>query len=283
MIHVSYSRGYWSHWYIYVIIKKILGIKYIVTIHGGGLTKWKPNYPYLSFFKNSEVITGVSNRIIKEYENRSKRKLIFTPPLIPFRILSNKKELRKKWGLDPDQTVLLYVGSIKPLKAVDSLIEALSRLSKESINRNQLTIFIAGEGISKKSLELRVFELGLESNIFFLGNIERSKVPELYCIADLYTLCSEFEGLPISLLEAFANKLPCITSDAPGISEMSLNNQNSLMFKTRDSNDYAKKLDSLLNNKELRNKLGKNAYKFYHKNYSYHVLINSFKDIIDKT
>ncbi len=281
-VHVSFSKEYWTHWLIYVIIKKILGIKYIMTIHGGSLAEWKPKWPYKLFFKHAEFITGVSDRIINEYEKRAGRNVIFTPPLIPFTILNSKNEFRKKWSVNPDSIVLLYVGSIKPLKAVDSLIEALNIFTKEKIQKNNLIVLIAGDGESKSELEQRVISLNLQDNIKFLGNIKREEVPELYNLADMYTICSEFEGLPISLLEAFANNLPCITSDAPGLHNLSINNKNSLLFKTRDVNDYAQKIELLLSDLELQKQLKNSANLYYENHFSYNTLVNDFKNIIDK-
>ena len=71
LLHISFSRAYWTHWFVYVIAYKLLNIKYVMTIHGGGLAPWRPKWPYYLFFKYAETITGVSNRIIEEYTKRS--------------------------------------------------------------------------------------------------------------------------------------------------------------------------------------------------------------------
>lgn len=281
-VHVSFSKAYWTHWYIYVIAKKLFKIKYIFTIHGGSMAKWKPKWPYHSFFKYAESITGVSERIVNEYKKRSKKNITFTPPLIPFNVIKEKNKFKKKWFIENDNFIILYVGSIKPLKAVDSLIEAISLLPKNIIIQKKLKVLIAGNGISKNNLEIRVRELNLQDIIIFLGNVEREDVPQLYNLADIYTICSEFEGLPISLLEAFANKLPCVTSNAPGISNLSLKNKNTLMFETRNSQDYSEKLMTLINDNCLRDELSENAIGYYENHFSYQVLINSFKNIFDR-
>lgn len=281
LVHISFSKAYWTHWFVYVLVKKILGIKYIITIHGGSLAAWKPKWVYKYFFKNAESITGVSYRILEEYKKRSNRNIIYTPPLIPFKVIGSKNKFRKKWNIAQKELVILYVGSIKPLKAVDSLIEAVGLLDKKVIFENNVKVLIAGDGISRDGLTLRVTELGLENTIRFLGNITREEIPELYNLADIYTICSEYEGLPISTLEAFANELPCITSNAPGLNDLSLNNKNSFLFKTRDSEDYADKIELLIKNKKLQKELKQNAYNYYQKHFSYQVLVDSFKKIID--
>ena len=282
LVHLSYARSYWTHWFVYVLAKKLLGIKYMFTIHGGGLSEWKPNFPYKSFFKNAETITGVSEKIITEYSKRSNREIVFTPPLIPFDVILPKNQDREKWLVEPNDKVLLYVGSLKPLKSVDTLIEALGIITNKKLKVFKIKVLIVGDGISRKKLESRVTELNLQNTVRFLGNIDREVVNQLYNIADIYTICSEYEGLPISSLEAFANELPCITSDAPGLVEVSLNNKNTLLFKTKDSYDYAQKIEILFNSTKLQNELRMSAGEYFKKSFSYDNLLNRFKNIIDK-
>ena len=283
LIHISYTVDFWSHSLVIVLVRKILNIKYIATIHDGNFAKWKPKWPYRMFFKYASKITGVSDRIIKEYEKRSNRNdLIFTPPLIPFNIIAPKKKLIKKWAINSDEIVMLYVGSLKPLKSVDTLIEALGIISAEKLFNYKLKVLIAGDGVSKNELEDRVVEYNLQDRVRFLGNVKTEVISELYNLADIYTICSEYEGLPISTLEAFANNLPCITSNAPGLIKLSENNKNTILFKTKDSVDYANKIELVLNDSELQEELKKNGKKYYHDLFSYDVLVNDFKKIINE-
>ncbi len=260
LIHVSFSSASWVHWFTFYLINKLLKVKYMVTIHGGQLAQWNPKriFAYKQFFKNAFKITGVSQRIIDEYTIRTNRDdIVFTPPLIPFNIITPKNRFRDKWHINSDDVVLIYVGSLKPLKSVDTLIEALGIISLKKLEQYKLKLLIAGDGVSRKELENRMKELNLQTIVRFLGTIDTKKINQIYNLADIYTICSEYEGLPISTLEAFANKLPCVTSDAPGLHNLSMNNKNTLLFKTKDKYDYAKKIEILLNNKEMQNQLKK--------------------------
>ena len=282
LLHISYTFAFWTHYLLHVIVKKILGIPYMVTIHDGNLAPWKPSWPYKTFFNQAAKVTGVSDRIIKEYGERTGREdIIFTPPLIPFNIITPKNKFRNKWNVKPDEFVLLYVGSLKPLKSVETLIEALGIISSKKLKEYKLKVLIAGDGISRKELEHRTVELNLYEQVHFLGNIKTEQVAELYNVADFFTLCSEYEGLPIVVLEAFANQLPCITSDAPGLNNISEDNKNTLLFKTKESKDYADKIEMVLNDDRLRLQLEKNGNLYYQKLFSYEVFITNFKNIID--
>lgn len=280
-LYFGYSRSYWTYWMVFILLKNIFKVHYGFTMHGGGLSTTRPKFPFFVLGKKADFITGVSQRIVSENQQRLQKEIVYTPPLLPFDVIATKDKYRMKWGISPEEKVLLYVGSIKPLKAVDTLIEALGVLSLSIFVKYKLKVLIAGDGPSRKALEHRVRELNLNESVIFLGAVKRRDVSQLYNLADLYTICSEFEGLPISLLEAFANKLPCITSDAPGLIDMSNNQQNTITFTTRDHIDYAHKLKELLENKKLQYVLKNNVYRYYQDNFSYTKLLEIFKDIIN--
>lgn len=282
LVHLSYARSHWLFWYVFVLLKKIFKINYIFTVHGGGMSEWKPKLPFKLFFKNASSVTGVSKRIVSEYKNRSEREIIFTPPLVPFEIITeDKKLLKERINIDSNQLVLLYVGSIKKLKRVDTLIESLKVIGKKKLKNLKLKVLICGDGDMRKELEDKAILYELDTIVTFLGNIGRDRISQFYRLADFYVICSEFEGLPISLLEAYANNIPCITSDAPGLLEMSQNNQNSLLFKVGNHNDLAEKIEFLIQNKNLQTKIRDNALNFYKNNFSYDNLIKKFNSIIE--
>ena len=281
LLYFSYTRSYWTNWLVYIICNNLLKIKYAFTIHGGGLSKWSPYVIHKKLFDRATFITGVSQRIIDEYTKRSGRQIVYTPPLVPFDVISQKNKYRSDLGVLKDEVVLLYVGSLKPLKSVNTLIDALGLITAAKLKEYRLKVLIAGDGISREYLEAKTKELKVDKFVKFLGIIPRDKINQLYNMADIYTICSEFEGLPISLLEAFANEIPSLTSDAPGLINMSLNNENTLLFKTKDHLDYAKKIELLVNDASLREKLSKNSRFYYENNFSYQSLLSTFTKLID--
>jgi glycosyltransferase involved in cell wall biosynthesis len=60
-------------------------------------------------------------------------------------------------------------------------------------------------------------KMGLRK-VLFLGHVDHDRdLPDLYACADYYLMTSEYEGLPLTLLEAMASGLPCIVSDLPNL------------------------------------------------------------------
>ena len=282
LIYFSHARGHWFYWLMIIFFKKIFNINYGFTMHGGGTNNKKSKFPFKSLCRNAAFITGVSKPILERTKKLVQTEVAFTPPLVPFNIIEPKNKYRNQWNINADDFVILYVGSLKSLKAVDSLIEALGHITIKKLKDKKVRVIIAGDGKLRESLEKRSRELKLDSIIDFLGNVPREKICELYNLADIYTICSEFEGTPIAMLEAFANDIPCVTSDGPGLIDLSENNKNTLLFETRNSDDYARKLDNLLSDVDLRNKLRKNAKRFYEEKYSYDKMIQIFSERISK-
>ncbi|MBN1311621.1 MAG: glycosyltransferase family 4 protein [Anaerolineae bacterium] len=114
---------------------------------------------------------------------------------------------------------LIIVGTIdQPYKAHDVLIDALGISSQRGLN---LRLLVVGDGRNRLALEQQVRQLGLSSNVFFLGQLPAgTPVREQLDLADLFVLPSRYEGLPRAMIEAMARGLPCIGSTVGGIPEL---------------------------------------------------------------
>lgn len=113
-------------------------------------------------------------------------------------------DLRKAFGLSPNDKVIVLVGSLRPQKNYHFLKEIASEL-----NDNSFHFFICGGGkISEGNINPAEFES--YPTIHFLGL--RSDVSAIENGADLFLSCASFEGLPIAVLEAYFNGIPCVLS-----------------------------------------------------------------------
>ncbi|XQW85407.1 glycosyltransferase family 4 protein [Thalassotalea piscium] len=113
---------------------------------------------------------------------------------------------------------LVFIGSLNQLyKAPDILLKAFAQLVAEDSNF-QLTII--GTGIHQNMLEQLAEELNVTANISFTGEINHEQVLKHLQAAELFVLPSRTEGLPRAMIEAMAQALPCIGSNAGGIPEL---------------------------------------------------------------
>lgn len=118
-----------------------------------------------------------------------------------------RKQLRSKYGIT-DKIVVGNVGRLVYPKNQRFLIDVYAKVCE---TRNDLMLLIIGDGELREELEKHALETGVSQSVLFLG--KKSNLNELYQMMDLFVLPSNFEGLPITLIEAQASGLKCLVSD----------------------------------------------------------------------
>ncbi|MEG1524102.1 MAG: glycosyltransferase family 1 protein [Clostridia bacterium] len=116
--------------------------------------------------------------------------------------------LRRELGIDEDTFVVGHVGRFTYAKNHNLLIDIFRALQQERPNS---TLLLIGEGELEESVRGKVKAFGLTDCIRFLG--VRNDVSKLYSAMDVFCLPSFYEGLPVVLVEAQVNGLPCVVSD----------------------------------------------------------------------
>jgi glycosyltransferase involved in cell wall biosynthesis len=150
---------------------------------------------------------------------------------------------------DRARPLLVAVGRLKAPKDFVTLVRALGLLRPGSFDA-----LIVGEGPDRPMLEDEVRRLGLEDRVRFAG--ERHDVPDLLAAADAFVLSSFSEGLPVSVLEAMAAKLPVVASRVGGMPEVVLDGVTGLLVEPGDPEKLAAALDRIVADRDLRRSLG---------------------------
>jgi glycosyltransferase involved in cell wall biosynthesis len=270
IVHLPYTSngGRWG--FVMPLLKKVFGVRYLLYIHGGGMKPWRWFNADKSLFKNASKIVAVSKIIKNEYESRSAREIEVIYPLVPFEETAEKAEsIRKKLNFTAQDKILLFVGSLKKLKAPDIVLKAFISLGSDFISKQKLKLIFVGEGNLKDKLLAEVKEKGLEPFVSFTGKIPYEYVPEYYKISNIYIISSQFEGTPKTLLEAMFNKVPVIASDVRGINNIVAHERQALLFKQDDSGQLKENLRQLIGNNSLQNKLVEAAWQSYSEAFSF--------------
>lgn len=253
---LTFSRSKWFYWVYYPILKGLFGLRYTIIIHGGGLTKWRFKAPFKWFFQNADHVIGISDRIQDEYQKRTGVEVKLMPPLIPFHLSElSDSEAKQKLELPIGALVIVQVGSLKSIKHPETAFEAFQELGKEFVEENNLMIVYAGDGPDRAPLETKLAASEFSSHFLFLGNVEREEVKHVYKAADLYVIASDFEGTPLSMLEAMANEIPVMASNAPGINAVINHEDNGLLFTTGNGKELAEHIRTLVTNTDLASSL----------------------------
>jgi 1,2-diacylglycerol 3-alpha-glucosyltransferase len=148
---------------------------------------------------------------------------------------------RDKYHLDPDKSVILFVGRVDAEKKIDVIIRALKIRDK-----NDIQFAIAGKGSHNKHLEKLVDQLGLGEQVRFLGFVPDEDLPSLLNSVDIFTMPSEAELLSIASLEAMACGKPLLLANARALPELVHDGVNGYLFAPGSARDAALKIDQLL-------------------------------------
>jgi glycosyltransferase involved in cell wall biosynthesis len=270
VFHVPHTNNANGLSIIFPIIKRFLGIDYILVLHDGGMENIKNSNSHQLLFRHAKNIVAVSEASKKEYAKFIKTPIIVIPSVIPFlrsKIIRNA--LKDKYGFVMKDKLIIVVGSISPLKGNDIVLDAFMKLTEEYIHEQSLHLLFAGSGILKEELQLYVSESNIKPYIHFLGNIQNSDIHEIYAIADIYVIASKHESLSITTLEAMNNNLPIVASDVEALNTTIEDKYSGLLYKRGDSNELAGKFKTLLQNPDLASELGHNAKEHYEKHFSY--------------
>ncbi len=123
-----------------------------------------------------------------------------------------RSELRERLHINETDIVIGLFANFRKQKNHPLLLNALHLLRSQGLTNIKLVL--AGDGPERQAIEQMIHDLSLESCVLLLGM--RSDIPELMNMIDIYCLPSRFEGLPFSLIEAFAAGKPVVATDVDG-------------------------------------------------------------------
>jgi len=169
--------------------------------------------------------------------------------------------LRQAFGIEPNNRIVLYVGRFDPIKGLDYLLEAMSRL--RGLNA---VLVLAGTGESRDLLEQQAQDLGIESRVRFTGYVSPEQTVVWYAAATVAVLPSitmnsgrELWGLVVN--EAMNQGTPVIATEAVGAAagELLADQVNGRVVRERDSQALAAAIEQIVADPEARERMSRNA------------------------
>lgn len=114
----------------------------------------------------------------------------------------------------------------------------------------------------------------LNEHVKLLGIVPRNDISKYYKVASYFVISSDFEGTPISMLEAMFNKLTVIGSNVNGINQV-INKSNGFLFNNKNSSELTLIMEKVIKQDELSKSLSEKGFDNYVKNYDYSKMLNS--------
>lgn len=183
------------------------------------------------------------------------------PPIIPNGIPTEeyapnpakRVQFRQAHSVEPDAVVIVHVGRFVELKNHALLLQAFAQLRSES----PLYLWLVGDGELRPAMEQRARELGIAERVRFWG--VRADVADILNAADLFTLPSQYEGNPMSVMEAMAAGLPVVATAVGGVPELVEDQRTGILVPPEDCSSLTQALQLLLNDETRRRQMGQAA------------------------
>lgn len=159
-------------------------------------------------------------------------------------------EVRRRFALPEDAPVIGTVAVLRSQKRLDLWLEVARRVS---VQRPEVSFLIVGDGPLRQELEETAERLGLREQVRFAG-LQEDVAPFLAAL-DLYLMSSQFEGLPLALLEAMAAGVPVVATAVGGIPEVVIDGREGMLVPFGDPADLTREVLALLAEPERRRQL----------------------------
>jgi len=163
---------------------------------------------------------------------------------------------REKYQIPHDRPMALYVGRVAFEKNIDFLLRMASELREM---QPDVLLVVAGEGPAEKSLHQLAIELNLQNNIRFIGYLDRNtELNGCYKAADVFVFSSKSETQGLVIIEAMAQGTPVVAIAELGTKSILIEGEGALIAPEEEV-IFAERVNSLLQNKKVRNALGAKA------------------------
>lgn len=243
-----------------------LRIPTIFTAHGWSYTDGIPENKKRVYIFIEKLIGRISSGVItvSEYD----KQLALRHKVLPEKKIhtihngvhdSGKVKNMRSVGEIP---TIIMVARFAPPKKQLQLLKVLNQIKHIKWN-----VSFAGDGPLLQEARNYVERVGLSDRVLFLGN--RQDIPELLHKSHLFALLSDWEGLPLSILEAMRCGLPIIASDVGGVNEAVTHTENGYLIPKFDYKELQNKLIGMLTNASLRLKMGERSRQLYEENFTF--------------
>lgn len=228
-------------------------VKLLHTIHNKPVNEFKDKYKWvisILYKMNKAVPVAISHIIEKElkelYPELKTVERVYNPVEVK-KFCTDRRRVSKK------EVVFIDVARFMKQKNHALLLNAFADAQKRV---NGIQLWLVGDGELRQDLEKQVKMLGIRDRVCFTGNV--SNVRDYLADADVFVMSSDYEGLPLSVLEAMASGLPVISTDVGGVADIVTDN--GILVPPRDKKALTDAIVELATNEKKRWQLGKSSY-----------------------
>jgi len=251
------------------------------------MTRFKDDFYHKFLYKNIDTILCVTKQVAHQINKfisediRPKVEVLYLGARND-KIVDKKELADYRQNLDSQNCLMLgLVGRINEFKGQYLLIEAMKELISKDLN---IKAFIVGNAMDDSYLETlktKLTKFNLNDSVKFLGF---TKEPNKFMQAcDVILMTSKNETFGLVTIEAMQNGTCVIGANSGGVLEIIDDNETGLLFENSNVTSLSSKIETLYNNKELRDKLAlggqKKAKECFNNDMQFKKLINVFNSL----
>jgi glycosyltransferase involved in cell wall biosynthesis len=230
-----------------------LGVPVVFTVHGWAFTPGVPPLEAALYRRVERLVGPLASRIItvSEYDRQLGLDARIAPSDRMVTVHNGMPDVAPALRADPAQSPvrLVMVARYGPQKDHPTLLRALA-----SLRQHPWDLDLIGDGPLMEQTETLARELGLDGRVHFLG--QRNDVDQRLAAAQMALLVTNWEGFPLSILEAMRAGLPVVASDVGGVGESVRDGESGYLVPRADVTQLRDRIERLLTDPGLRARLG---------------------------
>ncbi|WP_455656090.1 glycosyltransferase [Phascolarctobacterium sp.] len=229
---------------------------------------------------SADYILSTSYAMAEETKKYTSKEILITPFGVDLNLF--KQDIQDSGNND------IVVGTIKTLEdryGVEYLIRAFA-IVKNKHQELPLKLLIVGDGSLRKKLEDLTSSLGIDDVTIFTGKVPYDEISKYHNMLSIFIAMSESESFGVSVIEAGACQKPVIVADVGGLPEVVDDGNTGIVVPAKNVEVCADKMEELVLNRELREKLGCNARRRVQQLYDWDknvaLMVDIYKKILSK-
>lgn len=228
----------------------------------GAIAKSSLTAYYHWYYQHAHYLTAPHGELLKipKQNERTQLQSVLPNPveLSQFSPPSHQTRATLKHALHIAGPLIIYAGRLAPEKRVDEILKTLPALIKKFPT---LTCAIVGHGSSENDLRALAKNIGVASNVRFVGYLKKAELAQWYAASDVFFTMSTSETQCLALMEAFATGLPAVVARAGALATYTPASSGFLV-EPGDTLNAATHIASLIIDENLRHRMGSAAYEY---------------------
>ena len=260
------------------IVGHALRLPVVFTAHGWAFTEGVPEHRRRMYALAERAVGRYATRIItvSDYDRYLALRHRVAPPEKIVTVHNGVPDVDPGLWANPAgyPPAIIMVGRFEPPKDQLTLVSALA-----SLTAYPWSLKLVGDGPMRERVSEAVQRFGLGDRVQFLGR--QRDVAQHLATAQLFVLSSNWEGLPLTILEAMRAKLPVVASDVGGVKEAVVHGHTGFLVPKGDVSALANRLRQLLTDPVLRVKMGEKGRQRYESHFRFEQMLQKTTEVYE--